>query len=154
MNWNQYFLQMIQTIRLKSKDPNTQIGCVIVGPDKEVRSTGYNSFPRNLNDNVPARLERPEKYFWIEHAERNAIYNAARVGIPLKDCSIYMQILPCTDCARAIIQSGISKIIYNHDEWLKFQSEHYNSEVLDRSIEMLKECGVEIVPISILGEGK
>ncbi len=146
-NWDKYFFELITIIKSKSKDPNTQVGCVIVGPDNEIRSTGYNSFPRKLNDDIKERKERPEKYLWIEHAERNAIYNAARVGIPLKDCTIYMMGLPCTDCARGIIQSGIKKIIYDTKEWAKWTSTKYNAELINKSIQMLNECGVEIVSV-------
>ena len=81
MRWVQYFRELAHTVKKKSKDENTQIGAVIVGKDKEIVSTGYNSFPRGLDDNIKERQERPEKYFWFEHGERNAIYNAARIGV-------------------------------------------------------------------------
>jgi deoxycytidylate deaminase len=75
--WDQYYLNICQVVATRSKDPNTQIGCVVVGPNHEIRTTGYNSFPRGIRDDVPERLVRPTKYLWIEHAERNAICNAA-----------------------------------------------------------------------------
>src|SRR4051794_38843117 len=78
--WDQYYLDICKVVASRSKDPNTQIGCVIIGPNREIRSTGYNSFPRGIRDDVPERLVRPTKYLWIEHAERNAICNAARAG--------------------------------------------------------------------------
>jgi len=114
MNWDEYFFEMISLIAKKSKDPSSKIGCVIVGPDNEVRSTGYNGFPRGIKDDieeVPERYERPAKYDWTEHSERNAVYNAARVGIPLAGCKIYLDWIPCPDCASAIIQSGIKEVI-------------------------------------------
>lgn len=116
MNWHEYYLNLLEPIAAKSKDPNTKLGCIIVGPDNEIRSTGFNSFPRrvrDLRDEVPERFERPAKYKWIEHAERNGIYNAARCGIALKGCRLYIGIIPCVDCARAIIQAGISEVIYD-----------------------------------------
>ena len=79
-SWDQYYLDICKVVASRSKDPNTQIGCVIIGPNREIRSTGYNSFPRGIRDDVPERLVRPTKYLWIEHAERNAICNAARAG--------------------------------------------------------------------------
>jgi dCMP deaminase len=94
-----------------SKDRSTKVGAVIVGPSNEVRAIGYNGFPRGVDDDVPDRHERPEKYFWVEHAERNAIYNAARAGIPLAGCKLYLPWFPCMDCARAIVQSGIETLI-------------------------------------------
>ncbi len=77
-SWDRYYLDVCKVVGARSKDPNTQLGCIIVGPNHEIRSTGYNSFPRGIRDDVPERLVRPAKYLWIEHAERNAICNAAR----------------------------------------------------------------------------
>lgn len=144
MNWTEYFLNLVEQVKLKSKDQSTQIGAVIVGNDNEVLSTGYNSFPRGLNDNVPERLERPEKYLWIEHAERNAIYNAARHGISLKGSTIYLSSgVPCMDCARAIINSGIKKV------YCKQVCTTKNKEMWEESQRkaqiMLSECGVEVI---------
>lgn len=144
MEWNEYFLGIAEQVKLKSKDKNTQIGAVIVGCDNEILSTGYNSFPRGLDDTIEERQERPEKYYFMEHAERNAIYNAARVGTPIKDSSIYITSgVPCVDCARGIINSGIKKVYCkrictttNKDMWDEHQK---------RSIDMLHECGVDVI---------
>src|SRR5437868_5461955 len=121
LEWDLHFLAMAELIAKKSKDNSMGVGCVIVGPDKEVRSTGYNGFPRHI-DYTEARLQRPEKYLWTEHGERNAVYNAARVGIPLKGCTAYIACTdlergghaPCIDCARALLQSGIIEIVEYH----------------------------------------
>ena len=111
MNWTDYFYNIAQQVKEKSKDERTKVGAVIVGKDKEIVSTGYNSFPRGIVDNRPERQERPEKYFWFEHAERNAIYNAARIGVSTKGCTMYLTCgIPCADCARGIINAGISRI--------------------------------------------
>jgi dCMP deaminase len=144
MDWNEYYLGIAEQVKLKSKDQSTQIGAVIVGKDREIRSTGYNSFPRGLDDNRPERQERPVKYFYFEHAERNAIYNAARVGTPLDGTTIYLTSgLPCADCARAIINSGIKKVYCksvcttkNKEKWVESQ---------DVAHKMLDECGVEVI---------
>ena len=143
MNWTEYFLNLAEQIKLKSKDQSTKIGAVIVGIDNEVLSTGYNSFPRGLNDNVPERQERPQKYFWMVHAEINAIINAARIGTPVKNSTIYLTCgLPCADCAKAIINAGIKKIVCKNDRndvkgdlWIEHRKV---------SIEMLNECNIEI----------
>ena len=147
LRWAKYFFDMITVVRSKSKDPNTKVGCIIVGPDNEVRSTGYNSFPRGICDDVPERLERPEKYLWIEHAERNAIYNAARSGICTKGCTIYMQGLPCMDCARSIIQSGIIRIVYDKAKWAEWNSVKYNEELINKSLAMLAEGQIDVIGI-------
>lgn len=144
MNWTEYFLGIAEQVKLKSKDKSTQIGAVIVGEDNEVLSVGYNSFPRGCNDDLDERQERPEKYFWFEHAERNAIYNAARIGIPLKGSKIYLSSqIPCMDCARAIIQSGIKTVYcksyhttHNEAKW---------KESCDKSKTLFDECGVKVI---------
>lgn len=115
MNWDTYFLGIADVIRNKSKDPSSQVGAVIVGPENQIVSTGFNGFPRGVDELPGPRWERPEKYQWVEHAERNAIYNAARHGVTLRGCRLYLvgmgpPTLPCTDCARAIIQVGIVSI--------------------------------------------
>lgn len=144
MEWKEYYLGIAEQVKLKSKDNNTKIGAVIVGVGNEIVSTGYNSFPRGLDDTKEERQERPEKYFWFEHAERNAIYNAARVGTSLLDSTIYLTCgVPCMDCARGIINSGI-KFVYckrvcttnNKEMWDEHQT---------RSLDMLYECGVEVI---------
>jgi dCMP deaminase len=159
-------MAMCDCVASKSKDISTKVGCVIMGADMEIRSTGYNGFPRGAKDTEPctclsvddgfkipqlslereaavirSRYERPLKYKWTEHAERNAIYNAARVGIPLKGCTIYINSLPpCSDCARAIIQSGISAVVFMEgdvpERWL---------DDCNMACEMLWECGVTVM---------
>ena len=110
-DWDGRFMRIAMEIAQWSKDRSRKIGCVIVGPKNEIRSTGYNGFPRGLDDSADYRHERPMKYKWTEHAERNAIYNAARIGIALEGCRIYIPWFPCMDCARAIVQSGIVEMI-------------------------------------------
>lgn len=140
MKWDEYFINIAQQVKLKSKDERTQIGVVIVGKDNEIVSTGYNSFPRGINDDIDERQEKPEKYFWFEHAERNAIYNAARIGVSTLGTTMYMTCgISCADCARAIINSGISKIVLREGRGAtnpKWQ------ESAKRSQQMFKEAGV------------
>ena len=136
------FMTMVYLVAMKSKDDNTHIGAVVVGADNEVRSTGYNSFVRGLNDNVSARQERPEKYFWFEHAERNAIYNATLIGASLKNCRMYTNGVPCMDCARGVVQSGIKKVVVD-EIWDKENSDKWADEV-KRSLEMFGEVGVDV----------
>lgn len=143
MNWIEYFREIAQTVSQKSKDNNTHIGAVIVGKDNEIVSTGYNSFPRGINDDVKERQERPEKYYWFEHAERNAIYNAARVGVSTKNCSIYLSHwFPCADCARGIINAGITTIYCEPVLKTDIKTPFLKSFI--RSEEMLRESGINI----------
>lgn len=111
MNWDEYFMSIARAVAQRSKDRSTKVGCVIVGPDHEIRSTGYNGFVRGMPDDNDALHERPEKYFWTEHAERNALYAAVRVGTPLAGCTAYVDWLPCIDCARGLVQSGIVAVV-------------------------------------------
>ena len=142
MNWVEYFYNIAEQVKEKSKDERTKIGAVIVGKDKEIVSTGYNSFPRGIDDWKPERQERPEKYFWFEHAERNAIYNAARIGVSTKGCTMYLTCgIPCADCARAIINAGISRIFVMRGGGAKSQKWKDSAE---RSLEMFDEAGVNV----------
>lgn len=143
MNWKEYFRGIAQQVKLKSKDRYTQIGAVVVGNDNQIVSTGYNSFPRGINDMLDERQERPEKYYWFSHAETNAIVNAALNGVSTKNTKMYMSCgIPCADCARNIINSGIVEIIVEHNPTgaigLKWD------EHAKRSIEMFNEAGVKI----------
>jgi dCMP deaminase len=139
-DWDDYFMSMTFMAAMRSKDTSSKVGAVIVGANREIRSTGYNSFVRGINDHVPERYERPEKYCWFEHAERNAIYNAARVGIPLDGCTIYVLGFPCADCARAIIQSGIRTVIYLLAGFNQKWQEHRV-----RSEKMFEEADVRVI---------
>ncbi len=111
-DWNKRFLKLAKHISKWSKDPSTKVGCVVVGPDREIRSTGFNGLPRGIEDNDERLNDREIKYPLICHAEENAIMHAARIGISLKDCTAYVTWPPCTRCARSLIQAGISTIIY------------------------------------------
>ena len=140
MNWDEYFINIAQQVKLKSKDQKTQIGVVIVGKNNEIVSTGYNSFPRGINDNIVERQERPEKYFWFEHAERNAIYNAARIGVSTLGTTMYMTCgISCADCARAIINSGVSKIVLRRGRGATNEKWQDSAK---RSEQMFKEAGI------------
>ena len=140
MNWDEYFINIAEQVKLKSKDKNTQIGVVLVGKNNEIVSTGYNSFPRGINDDVVERQEKPEKYFWFEHAERNCIYNAARIGVSTLGTTMYMTCcISCADCARAIISAGVEKIVLRSGKGAmspKWQ------ESAERSNQMFKEAGI------------
>ena len=140
MNWDEYFINIAEQVKLKSKDNNTKIGVVLVGKNNEIVSTGYNSFPRGINDNISERQEKPEKYFWFEHAERNCIYNAARIGVSTLGTTMYMTCgISCADCARAIISAGVEKIVLRSGKGAmspKWQ------ESAERSNQMFKEAGI------------
>lgn len=108
-NWDHRFLLLAQHIAGWSKDPTTKVGCVIVDEQRHVVSTGYNGFPRGVDDD-PARLhEREVKYKLVIHAEKNALLHAQR---DLRNCTLYVWPMPpCSQCAAAIVQSGIKRVV-------------------------------------------
>ena len=145
IKWEEHFFRLVYAISLKSKDESTKFGAIIVNRDNTVISTGYNSFPRELNDTVPERQIRPEKYKWFAHSERNAIYNAARIGVSTQGCKMYTQGMPCPDCAIAIIQSGITNL-FIHSDWEECAKGIFG-EWDDRHVvskTMFSECGVGV----------
>lgn len=109
--WDQRFMLLASHIATWSKDRSTKVGAVIVGPSREIRSTGYNGFPSGVDDDVPERHERPAKYAWSEHAERNALYFASAIGVSVAGCTLYSTAFPCADCARGILRSGLARVV-------------------------------------------
>jgi dCMP deaminase len=110
--WDRRFLELATFISSWSKDPSTKVGCVVVGEDREIRSTGFNGFPRGISDTMERLEDRSQKYPLICHAEENAIMHAARIGVSLKGCVAYVTWPPCCRCARSLIQAGVTEIIY------------------------------------------
>ncbi len=119
--WDRHFLGLAAYHSRMSKDPSTRVGAVIVGPDREVLSAGFNGFPRGIADTPDRLLRRETKLQLIVHAELNAILAAARLGMRIKDCTLYLAATddsdavwggpPCTRCVVEIIQSGIREIV-------------------------------------------
>ena len=143
--WNYRYMEIAMHISTWSKDPSTKVGCVVVGPDKEIRSQGYNGFPRGVDDTKEYRQIRPTKYAFYEHSERNAVYNACSFGASLKGCTMYVTMPPCADCARAIIQSGIKKVYFmkRPETDNKVDSPNNWRETVKDSFDMFDEAGVE-----------
>lgn len=119
--WDLHFLRLALDNATMSKDPRTQVGSVIVGPDREIRSAGFNGFPRGIADTLERLHDRETKMKLVVHGEMNAILNAARIGISTKGCSLYLAATdetglvwggpPCTRCVVEIIQAGITEIV-------------------------------------------
>jgi dCMP deaminase len=119
MNWDEYFLQIAAVVALKSKDLGVngdgRVGAVVVSPDELVISTGFNGIARGLVDAQGILMNAEEKFKWICHAETNAIFNAARIGVSPKGSTLYVTKFPCFECLKAIIQAGVVRI-YTHDD--------------------------------------
>lgn len=143
--WNKWFMEGVYWVASKSKDPKTQMGAILV-KDKRIISTGYNGLPQHVMD-LPDRLERPLKYLYISHAERNAIYSAAKHGIATDKSTLYTNGLPCTDCMKGIIQAGI-ETIYIHKQFELHSKKIVRLEWekhIAVSKQMSKEAGTEII---------
>tara|TARA_Y100000768_G_scaffold360586_1_gene317938 strand:+ start:207 stop:650 length:444 start_codon:yes stop_codon:yes gene_type:complete len=138
--WDGRFLSLATHISGWSKDPSTKVGCVVVGPDREIRSTGFNGFPRGIADTDERLSDRDLKYPLICHAEENAIMHAARIGLALKDCTAYVTWPPCTRCARSLIQAGISEVVIPSGLEIPVRWK----EDFERSMALFRESGVVI----------
>jgi dCMP deaminase len=128
---------------LFSKDPNRKVAALVIDANYNIRSTGFNGFPRGFEEKNE-RWERPTKYDYVVHAEANSICTAARNGTTLSGCTLVSTMFPCQDCAKLIIQAGITKIITRkptnkESSWL---------HSFEKSKEMFGECGVKIVHLS------
>ncbi len=143
--WHNRFMDVAKLVASWSKDTSTKVGAVVVGPDKEIRSTGYNGLVRGVDDDIPERMERPTKYDFFEHAERNAVYNACRMGTSLIGCIIYVTAMPCPDCARAIIQAGIKTVVTYRFVEKEGQPQGTWRDKIGYSEQMFKEAGVDCI---------
>mgnify|MGYP001551417722 CR=1 FL=1 len=142
--WDTYFLELAKAVSTKSKDRSTKVGCVITRSDHSVISSGYNGLPRGVSDDVSSRLERPEKYLWTEHAERNGIYSAAKAGVSVDGATLYSTLCPCCDCARAVIQSGIIRVVTHKDIPETMKSSHRWAESFKVTEMMFEEAKVRL----------
>lgn len=137
--WPEYFMRFAQHAATQSKD-STQVGAVLVGPEGEVRMTGYNGPPRGVADN-PERRERPAKYLYASHAEANLIAFCAREGVRTTGCTVYVTHHPCASCARTLIQAGVRRIAFGPGQ-TKMPREEF-----DAARDMFFEAGVNVVKI-------
>ncbi|MEG0264484.1 MAG: dCMP deaminase family protein [Erysipelotrichaceae bacterium] len=141
LTWDEYFMGLAHLSALRSKDPSTQVGAVIVSPQKKVVGIGYNGFPNGCSDDeFPWDREgdyEATKYPFVVHAELNAILNSTK---DLHGCSIYVSLFPCNECAKAIIQSGIKRIVYESDKYA-------TSDNTIASKRMLSAVGIELVQL-------
>jgi len=138
--WDKRYILLAKEISHWSKDPSTKIGSVIVGNHGQILSQGYNGFPRKLSDNPEEYENRTLKYQRVVHAEMNAIYNASLSGISLENSSIYIWGLPsCHECAKGIIQTGITKVVQVEDINERWSESNRIAE------QFYIQCGIEIL---------
>lgn len=139
ISWDEYFMGVATLSGMRSKDPNTQVGACIVSQDHKILSMGYNGFPMGCSDDeFPWEREGEpldNKYFYTTHSELNAILNYR--GGSLEGATMYVTLFPCNECAKAIIQSGIKRLIYDDNKY-------ENTPSVIASMRMLKASGVKI----------
>jgi dCMP deaminase len=144
--WDVLFMKMAYLAATKSKDTRTKIGAFVVGPNNEPISFGFNGFPRKVDDSKLKRFDRPLKYLFTEHAERNSLYTLPRTGATiLPGSKMYTNGIPCADCGRGIIQVGITEVIV-HEPWEIIFHYLYNTwtESCNTTVEMFEESGVKV----------
>lgn len=143
--WDKRFLDVAALISTWSKDPSTKVGCVVVGPHREIRSTGFNGFPRGIDDTDARLNDRETKYPLIVHAEENAVAHAARIGQNLMDCTAYVTSPTCPRCARLLIQAGVCRVVYPNKPVVPGSWEDRAAAEIQISRDMLAEASVAFV---------
>ena len=138
LTWDEYFMSLAHLSGMRSKDPNTQVGACIVNERKRIVGIGYNGLPYGCNDDeYPWERDGgflDTKYAYVVHAELNAILNATE---SLQNCTIYVSLFPCNECAKAIIQSGIKEVVYESDKYR-------DTDSAKASRKMLNSAGVKL----------
>lgn len=146
LNWDEYFMAIAKLSSMRSKDPSTQVGACIVGRDNRILSIGYNGAPNGFeDDSFPwGREGNPmdTKYFYVCHAELNAILNFKGSRKDLEEAKIYVDLFPCNECSKLIVQSGIKEVVYLSDKYA-------DTDAVKASKKLLDMCGVKYRQLSI-----
>lgn len=142
------YMAMAKLISKRSKDPNTQVGAIIVSKDDRILSVGYNGFPNGCSDDEfpwtrSAKHEYDTKYPYVVHAELNAILNFRGDNKAFEGSTLYVTLFPCHECAKAIIQSGITRLVY-------LDNKYQDTEDFKESNRMLKAASIMIDPYTNL----
>ena len=146
--WDNRFMELAKTISTWSKDPSSKIGAVAVNDERRILATGYNGFPKGVEDTEERLNKRELKYPLIVHAESNALMNALYSGVSVKDATIYVYGLPvCPECAKLIIQSGVRRVVIKPNTPMTPQT--WVDRWDEQSAPMFKEAGVMV---SIVGD--
>jgi dCMP deaminase len=144
--WDNRFMKLAREISTWSKDPSSKIGAVIVNDERRILATGYNGFPRGIEDTEERLSDREEKYPRIVHGEANALMNALYSGVSVKDATIYVWGLPvCADCTKLVIQSGIKRVVITYPE---YAPEKWQTQWNNMSKPMYEEAGVSLTYIN------
>lgn len=137
MFWEEYFMGFAEHAALKSKD-ETKVGAVLIDQNMNLRATAFNGPPRRVWED-PTRLQRPAKYLFTSHAEENLIASCAHHGVRTAGCSVYVTHMPCSSCARVLIQAGVEKVVYGPGQT------SMPEEQFEAATAMFREAGVQLV---------
>ena len=136
------FLRNAYCIAAQSRDSSSQNGATLVS-NGEIIGTGSNNFPIGVEFNAERASKRPDKYRFFEHAERNAIYSAARAGLKVFESVMFCPWAACCDCARGVINSGVASLVV-HQERMDMTPERWQDNV-DDALNMMTEAGITII---------
>lgn len=143
--WDRRFMEMAEVISGWSKDPSSKIGAVVVNAERRILATGYNGFPRGIEDSDERLNNRDEKYPRIIHAEMNALMNALYNGVTVKDATLYVHGLPvCPACTKCVIQAGIKRVVM---PTAKTDKGNWEEVWYNESLPMYKEAGVLVTTL-------
>ncbi len=140
LSWDEYFMGIANLSAMRSKDPSTQVGACIASQDNRILSIGYNGTPNGYDDDIfPWDREgdaKDTKYLYVVHAERNAILNYRGHRKDLEGARIYVDLFPCNECAKEIIQVGIKEVVYTSDKYAHTDEVQVSKKIMD-------VCGVK-----------
>ena len=153
LTWDEYFMSIAKLSSMRSKDPSTQVGACIVGLDNRILSIGYNGAPNGYSDDhFPWQREGDmlnTKYAYVCHAEMNAILNYRGTRKELENSKIYVDLFPCNECAKLIIQAGIKEVVYLSSKFKDKDGKLKETDSVKASKKMFKECDVKMTEVKL-----
>lgn len=130
-NWDQYFLSIAEVVASRSKDPNTQVGAVLINEDKHIIGTGYNGFSPKTRE-TEEMWQRPQKYEKVIHAELNCLLHKTQSA---KNSTLYITMSPCDECCKAIVAAGVKRVVYVDPKYISIQGAEF---LLESDVELIQ----------------
>ena len=153
LTWDEYFMSIAKLSSMRSKDPSTQVGACIVGLDNRILSIGYNGAPNGFSDDTfPWQREGDmlnTKYAYVCHAEMNAILNYRGTRKELENSKIYVDLFPCNECAKLIVQAGIKEVVFLSDKFKDKDGKLKETDSVKASKKIFNECGVKYTEVKL-----
>ena len=153
LSWDEYFMAIARLSAMRSKDPSTRVGACIVSLDNRILSIGYNGAPNGFDDSIFPWGRVGDmlntKYAYVCHAEMNAILNYRGTRKELENSKIYVDLFPCNECAKLIIQAGIKEVLYLSDKFKDKDGNLLETDSVKASKKMFDACGVTYHEINL-----